>query len=138
MIAGGFATLPVADAARATRFYVETLGMKLAFEAPGFALVDAGDGFRIALSEGAEHKSRAPQPGAPIVLFSKMAMHDAIAILENRGVTLATADEAGATTARCSAMPASCSATAPSHPSPVIPLATVRSRNPTEAGANRR
>jgi len=84
MILGGLVKLPVSDLDRAVRFYVETLGMKLVEDAGEGAVIDAGDGFRIALARSASGEHR----GAVAVgLRPKMELAQSIAILENRGVT---------------------------------------------------
>jgi catechol 2,3-dioxygenase-like lactoylglutathione lyase family enzyme len=87
MIAGGNVTLCVADLGRALRFYVETLGMKLIEESPGWAVVDAGDGFRIGLRV-AKKDAVAPSASQPtsVGLRVKGLFDDALAILENRGI----------------------------------------------------
>ena len=103
MIRGGLVTLFVRDIDRAVRFYVETLGMKLVEEASsggrgGWAVIDAGDGFRIALHEGAAVEGRgafAPSVG----LFPKVPIQEAIAIYENRGVKFDTKDDGPVTLA---------------------------------------
>lgn len=91
MIRGGNVTLLVRDVGASVRFYVETLGMKLVEEGgPAWALIDAGEGLQIGL-----HAEKAPAPGtgargrsAPSVgLTPKIPLDEAIAILENRGVT---------------------------------------------------
>jgi catechol 2,3-dioxygenase-like lactoylglutathione lyase family enzyme len=83
MIRGGLVTLNVSDVGRAVRFYVETLGMKLVEEAPdGSAVIDAGEGFLIALRSGG-----APGAATAVTLFTKVPIEEAIAIFENRGVT---------------------------------------------------
>ncbi len=89
MIRGGLVTLFVHDIDKAVRFYVETLGMKLVEEsvlhAPRWAVIDAGEGFRIALHEGGAVEGRgafAPSVG----LYPKVPIREAIAIYENRGV----------------------------------------------------
>ena len=76
MIRGGIVRLPVGDVRASVRFYVETLGMKLVEEAEGSAVIDCGDGFLIALTEGR----------AAVGLYSKMPLAQAKAILENRGL----------------------------------------------------
>jgi catechol 2,3-dioxygenase-like lactoylglutathione lyase family enzyme len=93
MIRGGLVTLFVRDIDRAVRFYVETLGMKLIEEAgihvSRWAVIDAGDGFRIALHEGGGVEGRGAS--APCVgLYAKVPMAEAIAIFENRGVKFET------------------------------------------------
>jgi catechol 2,3-dioxygenase-like lactoylglutathione lyase family enzyme len=101
MIRGGLVTLFVRDVDRAVRFYVETLGMKLVEEAPspgGWAVIDAGDGFRIALHEGGAVEGRgafAPSVG----LYPKVPIREAIAIYENRGVKFDTTDDGPVTLA---------------------------------------
>jgi catechol 2,3-dioxygenase-like lactoylglutathione lyase family enzyme len=95
MISGGMVTLFVRDVGRAVRFYVETLGMKLVEEAEDggraeragdtWAVIDAGEGFRIALHAGGGVEGRGAF--APAVGFSpKVPIREAIAIFENRGV----------------------------------------------------
>jgi catechol 2,3-dioxygenase-like lactoylglutathione lyase family enzyme len=99
MIRGGLVTLFVRDVDRAVRFYVETLGMKLVEEASsGWAVIDAGDGFRIALHEGGAVEGRgafAPSVG----LYPKVPIREAIAIYENRGVKFDTKDDGPVTLA---------------------------------------
>jgi catechol 2,3-dioxygenase-like lactoylglutathione lyase family enzyme len=86
MIRGGLVTLFVRDVNRAVRFYVETLGMKLVEEAgKGWAVIDAGEGFRIGLHEGGAVEGRgafAPSVG----FYPKVPLQEAVSILENRGV----------------------------------------------------
>ncbi len=99
MIRGGMVSLPVRDVAGAIRFYVETLGMKLVEETlpdanPPWAVIDAGDGFHIALRRG---KSEAE--GVRVGLAPKIPIAEAIAILENRGVTFAVTKEGDVTLA---------------------------------------
>jgi catechol 2,3-dioxygenase-like lactoylglutathione lyase family enzyme len=86
MIRGGLVTLFVRDVGSAVRFYVETLGMKLVEEAgTGWAVIDAGDGFRIALHAGGAAEGRGAS--APSIgLYPKVPIAEAIAIYENRGV----------------------------------------------------
>jgi catechol 2,3-dioxygenase-like lactoylglutathione lyase family enzyme len=99
MIRGGLVTLFVRDIGRAVRFYVETLGMKLVEEAgSGWAVIDAGDGFRIALHEGGVVEGRgacAPSVG----LYPKVPLREAIAIFENRGITFDVKDDGPVTLA---------------------------------------
>lgn len=96
MIRGGLVTLFVRDIDKAVRFYVETLGMKLVEEAsshvPRWAVIDAGEGFRIALHEGGAVEGGgafAPSVG----LCPKVPIREAIAIYENRGVKFDTKDD---------------------------------------------
>lgn len=96
MIRGGRVTLPVREVAQAVRFYIETLGMKLAEEARASAVIDAGDGFLIELSESAGGAKKS----APVTLFSKVPIAEAIAIYENRGVAFTVEQNDGRTTAR--------------------------------------
>lgn len=82
MIRGGFVTLPVSDVERAVRFYVETLGMKLVEDGGAArAVIDAGEGFRIALEKGAGGGGAVRLDLAP-----KIPLAEAVAILDNRGV----------------------------------------------------
>lgn len=92
MIRGGLVTLFVADVGRAVRFYVETLGMKLVEEGGrGWAVVDAGDGFRIGLHEAPSSvvaASASPAAGATSIgFYPKVPIAEAVSIYENRGVT---------------------------------------------------
>jgi catechol 2,3-dioxygenase-like lactoylglutathione lyase family enzyme len=99
VIRGGLVTLFVRDLKRSVRFYVETLGMKLVEEGgSGWAVVDAGDGFRIGLHEGGEVAGRgafAPTVG----LYPKIPIREAMAVFENRGVTFDTKDDGPVTLA---------------------------------------
>jgi catechol 2,3-dioxygenase-like lactoylglutathione lyase family enzyme len=99
MIRGGLVTLFVRDVDQAVRFYVETLGMKLVEEAGGgWAVIDAGEGFRIALHEGGAGEGRgafAPAVG----LYPKVPIAEAIAIYENRGVKFETKQDGPVTCA---------------------------------------
>ncbi len=99
MIRGGLVTLFVRDLDRAVRFYVETLGMKLVEEAgSGWAVIDAGEGFRIGLHEGATMDGRgafAPTVG----LYPKVPLREAVAIFENRGVKFDVKDDGPVTLA---------------------------------------
>ena len=89
MIRGGLVTLFVSDVGRAVRFYVETMGMKLVEQAyEGCAVIDSGEGFRIGLLQQAgssmeAHGLRAPSIG----LYPKIPLREAMAILENRGIS---------------------------------------------------
>ena len=101
MIRGGLVTLYVRDVGRAVRFYVETLGMKLVEEGgAGWAVIDAGEGFRIGL-----HEASAKEPGsrgafAPSIgLTPKVPIREAIAIYENRGVVFDVKDDGPVTLA---------------------------------------
>ena len=101
MIRGGLVTLFVRDVERSIRFYVETLGMKLVEEGgKHWAVVDAGDGFRIGL-----HPSTAELEGgrgafAPSIGFNaKVPIKEAIAIFENRGVRFDVKDDGPVTLA---------------------------------------
>ena len=109
MIRGGLVTLFVRDVGRAVRFYVETLGMKLVEEGgAGWAVIDAGEGFRIGLSHASSQAS-AMDPGGPtgtrgaftpsIGLTPKVPIREAIAIYENRGVVFDVKDEGPVTLA---------------------------------------
>ncbi len=92
MIRGGAVVLGTSDAARAVRFYIETLGMKLVREAGDGPVIDAGEGFQLELRPGAAV--------ADVLLYPKVPIADTIAILENRGVTFATTDTGTAIVAR--------------------------------------
>ena len=98
MIRGGAVVLNVSDVERAVRFYVETLGMKLVEEQrDGTSVIDAGEGFHIALHKG-DSPGTAP---APVVqLFPKIAIDEAIAIYENRGVAFSIERSGDAVIAR--------------------------------------
>lgn len=77
MISGGIVRLQVKDVSSSVRFYVETLGMKLVEQAEGTAVIDCGEGFLIALTDGR----------AAIGLRPKMPLAESKAILENRGIS---------------------------------------------------
>lgn len=106
MIRGGLVTLFVRDVGAAVRFYVETLGMKLVERAgTGWAVIDAGDGFRIGLHEAAAKLddqaragSRAASPSVGLAV--KVPIREAIAIYENRGVAFDVRNDGPTTLAR--------------------------------------
>jgi catechol 2,3-dioxygenase-like lactoylglutathione lyase family enzyme len=88
MIAGGNATVYVADMDRAVRFYVETLGFKLVVRhGDDWAEVDAGGGLVLGLHKASP---RAPAPGTAgsiaIGLSVNQPLEDVVAVLANRGV----------------------------------------------------
>lgn len=89
MIAGGQVTLFVRDVASAVRFWIETLGMKLVEEDKGYAVIDAGEGFRVAL-----HAGKTNVGSTKVGLYPKMPIKEAIAILENRGVAFEIIEDA--------------------------------------------
>jgi catechol 2,3-dioxygenase-like lactoylglutathione lyase family enzyme len=84
MIRGGVITLRVKDVGASVRFYVETLGMKLVSERERSAILDAGDGFQVALESAV---GALPATSSVRVDFTtKVPLREAIAIYENRGV----------------------------------------------------
>ena len=90
MIRGGLVRLSVAELDRAVRFYIETLGLKLVSETEESAVIDCGDGFQLVLAKAPPGEHR----GAVAVgLHPKMPLAEAIAILENRGVTFDASQE---------------------------------------------
>ena len=100
MIRGGLVTLFVRDVGLAVRFYVETLGMKLVEAGgAGWAVIDAGEGFRIGLQEmqtSAMDPVSSGSRGAltpSIGLTPKVPIREAIAIYENRGIVFDVKDE---------------------------------------------
>ncbi len=88
MIAGGNATLTVADVGRALRFYVETLGFKLRGDASEeWAEVDAGEGLVIGLHRARESGGKPGVRGSIAVgLVVNQPIAEVVAVLENRGV----------------------------------------------------
>ena len=70
MISGGLATIYVSDMDRAVKFYTETLGLKLQYQAgPGWAQLDAGKGLVLGL-HGAHPGGPAPgQNGSTVIGF---------------------------------------------------------------------
>ena len=101
MIRGGLVTLFVRDLDRAVRFYVETLGMKLVEEAgEAWAVIDAGEGFRIGLARVSAPAASSRGPLAPSVRFTpKVPIGEAVSILENRGVSFEVKQEGALTLA---------------------------------------
>jgi catechol 2,3-dioxygenase-like lactoylglutathione lyase family enzyme len=88
MIDSGVVMIYVSEMKRSLRFFIETLGMKLVEQAgDGWAVIDAGGGFRIAL-----HATRAdgPQPehkgSMCIGLNVKGDFDETVAIYANRGI----------------------------------------------------
>jgi catechol 2,3-dioxygenase-like lactoylglutathione lyase family enzyme len=94
MIAGGNATLLVADLDRAVRFYVETLGFKLRVRhgpPRDWAEVDAGGGLVLGLHPAPEAPERGgPRPGVrgsiSIGLEVNQPIDEVVQVLSNRGV----------------------------------------------------
>lgn len=80
MIRGGAVVVPVASVASAVRFYIETLGMKLVEERSAESVIDAGEGFLLALRPGTARIRNG------IELHAKIPLAEAITIYENRGV----------------------------------------------------
>ncbi|MBA3376579.1 MAG: VOC family protein [Actinobacteria bacterium] len=103
MIRGGLVTLFVREVGAAVRFYVETLGMKLVEQAgTGWAVIDAGEGFRIALHSHFETRGSVEGRGAhspSVGLYPKVPIREAIAIFENRGVKFDVKDDGPVTLA---------------------------------------
>lgn len=90
MLRGGKVVLAFRDVGRGVRFFVETLGMKLVSESADESLIDAGDGFILAIRQG--EGSSGP---TGIGLGAKLSLDETVAILENRGVSVRrTGDEA--------------------------------------------
>lgn len=81
MICGGAVVLFVSDVARAVRFYVETLGMKLVAEDAETSIIDAGGGFQLALQKGTPR-------GSVVHFYTKVPLDEIIAIFENRGISV--------------------------------------------------
>ena len=73
---------------RAVRFYVETMGMKLAAENALGARIDAGDGLRFQLVKDG------PVLLSPLSLFARGDLDETRAIYENRGLVF-TREDAG-------------------------------------------
>jgi catechol 2,3-dioxygenase-like lactoylglutathione lyase family enzyme len=89
MIRGGVVLLNVSDVARAVRFYIETLGMKLVRD-DGAIIIDAGEGFHLGLRKGPIASGANDQPG--VIFYPKVPIDEAIAIYENRGVVFVKID----------------------------------------------
>jgi catechol 2,3-dioxygenase-like lactoylglutathione lyase family enzyme len=98
MISGGHTVLYCADVAKSVRFYIETLGMKLVEDlGPGLAIIDAGDGFRIALHM---REANTSAPGATLktgVGFQVRGdFETAVTVYANRGIVFADRSSARA------------------------------------------
>ncbi len=79
MIRGGHVELCVRDVAKAVRFYVETLGMKLVEESAERSVLDAGSGLRLALVRGVPSETH-------VTFYPKLPIAEMVRIFENRGV----------------------------------------------------
>lgn len=86
MISGGFASLGASNLSRAIRFYVETMGMKLAVESALSARMDAGDGFMFELVKDG------PTVTTPLCLIARGDLEETRAIYENRGIVFTRQD----------------------------------------------
>lgn len=73
---------------RAVRFYVETMGMKLAAEDALGARIDAGEGLRFQIVKDG------PVLLSPLTLFARGDLDETRAIYENRGIVF-TREDAG-------------------------------------------
>jgi catechol 2,3-dioxygenase-like lactoylglutathione lyase family enzyme len=81
MISGGGVTIGVSSMKRALRFYIETLGMKLVRETSAqVQIIDAGEGFELALTLGGSINTSAP------IQLRARDLANAITIYENRGI----------------------------------------------------
>jgi catechol 2,3-dioxygenase-like lactoylglutathione lyase family enzyme len=96
MIRGGAVMLNVSDVARAVRFYIETLGMKLVTEDATAVIIDAGEGFHLGLRKGPISSGANDHPS--ILLYPKVPIDEVIAIFENRGIAFTKIDRAGGKT----------------------------------------
>ena len=89
MIDGGLATIYVTDMDRAVKFYTETLGLKLLYQAgPGWAQLDAGKGVTLGL-HGAHDGGPTPgNNGSTVIGFELTEPMDQVyPKLAERGVT---------------------------------------------------
>jgi predicted enzyme related to lactoylglutathione lyase len=88
MINGGLATIYVGDMDRAVKFFTETLGLKLQYQAgPEWAQVDAGKGLILGLHGTHEGGPRPGQNGSTTVGFElDEPIEDAYRKLTERGV----------------------------------------------------
>ena len=99
MIKGGNATIYVTDLDRSVDFYVETLGLRLAFRAgPHWASIDAGAGLTLGLHPAG---ARTPVPGVngavTVGLQVDEPIDQVVASLSARGVVFrGPVDEEGA------------------------------------------
>jgi catechol 2,3-dioxygenase-like lactoylglutathione lyase family enzyme len=86
MICGGHTVLYCSDVPTSVRFYIETLGMKLVQDlGKDLMILDAGDGYRIALHKASESS---PKSGGPSGVGFCVRGHfeETVGIYENRGV----------------------------------------------------
>jgi catechol 2,3-dioxygenase-like lactoylglutathione lyase family enzyme len=83
VISGGHTVLYCADVSRSVRFYIETLGLKLVADlGKGLAILDAGDGFRVALHEGFQSDGRKSGVGFQV----RGDFETAVTVYANRGI----------------------------------------------------
>src|SRR5438874_13227292 len=90
MISGGMPTIYVSDMDRAVRFYTETLGLKLQYQAGGdWAQVDAGRGLVLGLHGSREDTGQAGKSGSISVgLTVTEPLDQVVEELRQRGVEL--------------------------------------------------
>lgn len=94
LISGGSSTIFVSDLDRAVRFYTETLGLKLLYQAgEHFAMIDAGGGCLLGLHPPGKHT---PPPGAAggiqVGLNVAQPIEQVAVALEKRGVRFEVRD----------------------------------------------
>lgn len=97
MFQNGNVTVMVSDLKRAIQFYVETLGLKLQYEAPGYWAQIEAPGLTIGLHPAGEH---GPKPGKSESLSIGLGVQDlasAVETLQSRGVAFTQIVEDGPT-----------------------------------------
>ena len=89
MITSGMVTVYVSDMERAEEFYIDTLGLELAYRGgPSWTVVQAPDGFRIGLHEAME-EGGAGQNGSTTLGFRVEGdLREVVRDLTNRGAEL--------------------------------------------------
>src|SRR5690242_11933065 len=89
MINGGIATIYVSDMDRAVKFYTESLGLKLQYQAgPEWAQLEAGKGLVLGLHGTHHGGQQAGQNGSTIIGFElDRPMDEAYQQLSQQGVT---------------------------------------------------
>jgi catechol 2,3-dioxygenase-like lactoylglutathione lyase family enzyme len=92
LTSGGGPTIFVSDVEKAVRFYTETLGLRVLYQAgPHFAMIDAGNGMQIGLHPPAKNAGAPGTRGSiQVALNVTQPIEEVVRELQGRGVKFDT------------------------------------------------